>query len=52
MDSRSRVNFDTTWPATQVGLGPVRASLGGQDDGVSEVDEGFDNTSLPLWNLG
>ena len=46
------MNFDTTWPAIQVGLGRVKASLGGHDDGVWDVDDGVENTSLPLWKRG
>ena len=38
----------TTWPATQVGLRPVKAGLGGHDAGVWGVDEGVENTSLPI----
>ena len=38
----------TTRPATQVGVRPVKAGLGGHDDGVSGDDDGVGNTSLPL----
>ena len=37
-----------TWPATQVCLGTVKAGLGGHEAGVWGVDEGVENTSLPL----
>ena len=43
---------DTTWSATQVGLRPVKAGLGGHEAGVSGVDEGITNPSLPLWKRG
>ena len=39
-----------TWPATQVGLRPVKAGLGGHEAGVFGVDDGVDNTSLPCEN--
>ena len=42
----------TTWSATQVGLRPVKAGLGGHDDGVSGVDEGVEKASIPLWKRG
>ena len=32
----------------KVGLRPVKSGLGGQDDGVCEVNEGVENPSLPL----
>ena len=38
-----------TRPATQVGLRPVEAGLGGNDDGAWGVDEGVENTSTQLW---
>ena len=43
-----RAETGTAWAATQVGLRPVESGLGGHDDGVWEVDEGVENTSLPL----
>ena len=42
------MKIDTTWPATQVGPRPVKAGLGGNDDGVWVVVEWVENTSLPL----
>ena len=38
-----------TRPATRVGLRPVEAGLGGNDDGSWGVDEGVENTSTQLW---
>ena len=38
----------TTWPATQVGLRPVKSGLGGHDDGVSGDDEGVERSSILL----
>ena len=35
-----RVKIETTWSATQVGLGPVESGLGGHDDGVSGLTRG------------
>ena len=52
MDPRSGVDFDTTWPATQVLMRPIKSGLGGHDDGVSGVDDGVDKTSLPLRKRG
>ena len=44
MDKLSFLNKnDMTWPATQVGLRPVKAGLGGHEAGVFGVDEGVDN---------
>ena len=37
-----------TWPATQVGLRPVGAGLGGHDDGASGVKEGVERASTQL----
>ena len=37
-----------TWPATQVSPRRVKAGLGGHEDGVFGVDDGFEKTSLPL----
>ena len=42
----------TTWSATQVGLRPVKAGLGGHDDGVSGGDAGVEDTSIPLRKRG
>ena len=42
----------TTWSATQVGLRRVKAGLGGHDDGVSGVDEGVEETSIPISKRG
>ena len=51
MDKLSFLNKnDTTWPATQVGLRPVKAGLGGHEAGVFGVDDGVENTSLPYEN--
>ena len=41
-----------TWSATQVGLRRVKAGLGGHDDGVSGVDEGVEETSIPISKRG
>ena len=41
-----------TWPATQVGLRPVEAGLGGHDAGVWGVDEGVKNASSPIPKRG
>ena len=41
-----------TWSATQVGLRPVKAGLGGHDDGVSGDDEGVEKASIPLRKRG
>ena len=41
-----------TWSATQVCLRPVKAGLGGHDDGVSGDDEGVEKASIPLWKRG
>ena len=41
-----------TWPATQVGLRPVEAGLGGHDDGASGVNEGVKSTSTRSWKRG
>ena len=38
-----------TWPATQVGMRPVEAGLGGHDDGAWGVDDGVKRTSTQLW---
>mgnify|MGYP004515547455 CR=1 FL=1 len=38
---------DTTRPATQVGPRPVKAGLGGHEEGVSGVDDGVETASLP-----
>ena len=42
----------TTWAATQVGLRRVKSGLGGHDDGVSGVDEGVENASIPITKRG
>ena len=44
----SKEKMDTTWPATQVGPRPVKAGLGGHEEGVFGVDDGVENASLPL----
>ena len=41
-----------TLPATQVGVRRVKAGLGGHEAGVIGVDDGVDNTSLPLLKRG
>ena len=41
-----------TWSATQVGLRPFKAGLGGHDAGVSGVDAGVENASIPLLKRG
>ena len=43
---------DTTWPATQVGPRPVKAGLGGHEEGVRGVDDGVKKASPPLWKRG
>ena len=40
-----RVKIDTTWPATRVGLRPVKSCLGGHEAGVMGDDEGIENAS-------
>ena len=40
------MQIDMTWPATQVCPRPVKASLGGHEEGVGGVDEGVKNSSL------
>ena len=42
----------TTWSATQVGLRPVKAGLGGHDAGASGDDEGVEDTSAPISKRG
>ena len=42
---------DTTRPATQVGQRPVKAGLGGHDDGVLGDGEGVKKASIPLRKL-
>ena len=37
-----------TWPATQVGLRPVKAGLGGHEASVIGVDDRVENASLPM----
>ena len=44
-----RVEIDTTWSATQVGLRPVESGLGAMRRVIGGVDEGVENASLPLW---
>ena len=43
-----KAKSDTTWLATQVGPRTVKAGLGGHEAGVFGVDEGVENTSIPL----
>ena len=47
-----QAGYDTTWLATQVGLRPVKACLGGHEEDVSGVDEGVKKASTPLWKRG
>ena len=47
---RFQMKIDTTWPATQVGLRPVKSGLGGHDDGVWGVDDGVKNSSTRYEN--
>ena len=42
-----RVEKDTTWSVTQVGLKLVGSGLGGHDAGVSGDDEGVENKPFP-----
>ena len=42
----------TSLPATQVGPRPVESGLGGHEEGVFRVDEGVENTSIPLRKRG
>ena len=42
------MEIDTTWPATQVGPRPVKAGLGGHEEGVFGVDDGVKKASLPI----
>ena len=46
---RFRMKIWTTWPATQVGPRPVKAGLGGHEEGVRGVDDGVENASPLLW---
>ena len=46
------VKNHTTRPATQVGRRPAKGGLGGHEAGVSGVDEGAENASLPLRKRG
>ena len=41
-----------TWSATQICPRRVESGLGGHEEGVSGVDEGVDNASLPLRKRG
>ena len=41
-----------TWPATQVGLRPVKAGLGGHEAGVLWDDEGVEKVSILLSKWG
>ena len=50
--SGAHAGNDTTWMATQVGLRPDKACLGGHDAGVSGVDEGVKKASIPLLKQG
>ena len=43
IDSKGKI--DTTWPATQVGLRPVKSGLGGHEAGLFVVDDGVTNPS-------
>ena len=43
---------EPTWPATQVCPRPVKAGLGGHDDGVWGVDDRVKNASLRLQKRG
>ena len=47
-----RVKIDTTWPATRVGLRPVKSCLGGHEAGVLGVGEGVEKTSIPMLKRG
>ena len=47
-----KAKSDTTWLATQVGPRTVKAGLGGHEAGVFGVDEGVENTSIPLRKRG
>ena len=40
MGPMSGVEIDTTCPATRVWLKPIKAGLGGHEEGVMGVDEG------------
>ena len=46
-----RVEKDTTWSVTQVGLKLVGSGLGGHDAGVSGDDEGVENKPFPSTKL-
>ena len=49
---KNELKLGTTWSATKVWLRPVKAGLGGHDAGVSGVDDGVENTSIPLRKRG
>ena len=42
------MKIHTTWPATQVGPRPVKAGLGGHEEGVGGVDDVVKKASLPI----
>ena len=42
----THAEYDTTWTVTQVGLMGDKAGLGGNDDGVSVVDDEVEEASI------
>ena len=52
MKTKNELKLGTTWSATKVCPGTVKSGLGGHDAGVSRVDEGVENISLPLRKRG
>ena len=52
LNKKNELKLGTTWSATKVWLRPVKAGLGGHEAGVFGVDEGVENTSIPLRKRG
>ena len=52
LNKKNELKLGTTWSATKVWLRPVKAGLGGHEEGVFRVDEGVENTSIPLRKRG
>ena len=50
--TKNELQRGATWPATQVGLRPVKAGLGGHDDGASGVDDGVEKSSIRISKRG
>ena len=49
MKTKNELKLGTTWSATKVWLRPVKAGLGGHEEGVFRVDEGVENISILSW---